>query len=73
MTKRSTQRVFDGEANVASLQATMDESRFSFSITGAGNISDQTGLGVDHPTSLGDGLLDFIPKRHEPMFGRLWA
>ena len=50
------------EANVASLQATMDESRFSFSITGAGNISDQTGLGVDHPTSLGDGLLDFIPE-----------
>ena len=50
------------EADVASLQATMDESRFSFSITGAGNISDQTGLGVDHPTSLGDGLLDFIPE-----------
>ena len=50
------------EANVASLQATMDESRFSFSITGAGNISDQIGLGVDHPTSLGDGLLDFIPE-----------
>ncbi len=50
------------EANVASLQATMDESRFSFSITGAGNISDQTGLGVDHPTSLGDGMLDFIPE-----------
>ena len=50
------------DENIAELQATMDESRFSFSITGEGDVADQTGLGVDHPTNLGDGLLDFIPE-----------
>ena len=48
--------------NIAELQATMDESRFSFSIVGDGSVAEQTGLGVDHPTSLGDGMLDFIPE-----------
>lgn len=50
------------DENIAELQATMDESRFSFSITGEGDVAEQTGLGVDHPTNLGDGLLDFIPE-----------
>ncbi len=50
------------DENIADLQATMDESRFSFSITGEGAVADQTGLGVDHPTNLGDGMLDFIPE-----------
>ena len=50
------------EENIAELQATMDESRFSFSIVGDGSVAEQTGLGVDHPTSLGDGMLDFIPE-----------
>ena len=50
------------EVNIAELQATMDESRFSFSIVGDGSVAEQTGLGVDHPTSLGDGMLDFIPE-----------
>ena len=50
------------DENIAALQATMDESRFSFSITGEGDVAEQTGLGVDHPTNLGDGLLDFIPE-----------
>lgn len=50
------------EENIAGLQATMDESRFSFSIVGDGSVAEQTGLGVDHPTSLGDGMLDFIPE-----------
>ena len=45
---------------IAKLLETMDESRFSFSIEG-GEFGDQTGLGENHPTSLGDGVLDFIP------------
>lgn len=46
--------------SLASLEATMDESRFSYSIEG-GELANNTGLGVNHPTSLGDGMLDFIP------------
>ena len=46
--------------SIAKLLGTMDESRFSFSIEG-GEFGDQTGLGENHPTSLGDGVLDFIP------------
>ena len=46
--------------SIAKLLETMDESRFSFSIEG-GEFGDQTGLGENHPTSLGDGVLDFIP------------
>ena len=46
--------------SIAKLLDTMDESRFSFSIDG-GEFGDQTGLGENHPTSLGDGVLDFIP------------
>ena len=48
------------ESNLAAFKASMDESRFSFSIEG-GEFGDQTGLGENHPTSLGDGVLDFIP------------
>ena len=46
--------------SIAKLLDTMDESRFSFSIEG-GEFGNQTGLGENHPTSLGDGVLDFIP------------
>ncbi len=50
--------------SLADLSATMDDSRFSYSIEGGelGNSTMNTGLGVDHPTSLGDGMLDFIPE-----------
>ena len=54
---------------LAALEATMDESRFSYSIEG-GEFADTTGLGVNHPTSLGDGLLDFIPKTARAL---VWA
>ena len=47
--------------SLASLEATMDESRFSYSIEG-GELANKTGLGVNHPTNLGDGMLDFIPE-----------
>lgn len=68
----------DGPVNVsvtltaealAALEATMDESRFSYSIEG-GEFGDTTGLGVNHPTSLGDGMLDFIPKTARAL---VWA
>lgn len=55
--------------NIAALEATMDESRFSYSIEG-GDFANTTGLGVNHPTSLGDGLLDFIPKTARTL---VWA
>ncbi len=45
---------------LASLEDSMDESRFSYSVEG-GEFADDKGLGVNHPTSLGDGKLDFIP------------
>jgi len=47
--------------NLAALEATMAESRFSYSVDG-GEFANTTGLGVEHPTSLGDGKLDFIPN-----------
>lgn len=68
----------DGPVNVsvtltaealAALEATMDESRFSYSIVG-GEFANTTGLGVNHPTSLGDGMLDFIPKTARSL---VWA
>jgi UMF1 family MFS transporter len=55
--------------SLASLEATMDESRFSYSIEG-GELGNNTGLGVNHPTSLGDGLLDFIPETARKL---VWA
>jgi UMF1 family MFS transporter len=48
-------------SNIAALEATMGESRFSYSIDG-GEFANMTGLGIDHPTNLGDGKLDFIPN-----------
>ena len=47
--------------SLAALEATMDESRFSYSIVN-GTLGNATSVGVNHPTSLGDGKLDFIPK-----------
>ena len=54
---------------LAALEATMEDSRFSYSIEG-GEFANTTGLGVNHPTSLGDGLLDFIPKTARAL---VWA
>ena len=67
-----TMNVVLTDENIAGLQATMDESRFSFSIIGEGegDVAEQTGLGVDHPTNLGDGLLDFIPETARTL---VWA
>ena len=54
---------------LSELEGTMDESRFSYSIEG-GEFANSTGLGVNHPTSLGDGMLDFIPKTARAL---VWA
>jgi len=47
--------------NLESIKSTMDESRFSYSIEG-GEFDGMTGLGINHPSSLGDGTLDVIPE-----------
>ena len=47
------------EATVAAFKASMDDSRFSYSVEG-GELEDMV-VGENHPTSLGDGMLDFIP------------
>ena len=57
------------EESLARLDTTMDESRFSYSIEG-GEFDGQTGLGINHPSSLGDGTLDFIPKAARDL---VWA
>jgi|TARA_B100001540_G_scaffold54625_1_gene49527 UMF1 family MFS transporter len=57
------------ESNIANLSASMDESRFSYSIVG-GEFDGEVGLGENHPTSLGDGVLDFIPETARSL---VWA
>tara|TARA_B100002052_G_scaffold123516_2_gene113546 strand:+ start:6574 stop:8340 length:1767 start_codon:yes stop_codon:yes gene_type:complete len=57
------------ESNIANLSASMDESRFSYSIVG-GEFDGGVGLGENHPTSLGDGVLDFIPETARSL---VWA
>ena len=47
-------------SNISSFLASIDESRFSVSVLG-GELDGEAGVGVDHPTSLGDGVLDSIP------------
>ena len=78
---RAVEWAFDSDGNavnvsvditaesLAALEATMDESRFSYSIEG-GAFANTTGLGVNHPTSLGDGKLDFIPETARKL---VWA
>lgn len=44
-------------ASVQALMASFEETRFSISENGGTSV-----VGIDHPTNLGDGKLDFIPK-----------
>jgi len=46
---------------LTNLQDSMVESRFGYSVEG-GELAGEVGLGENHPTSLGDGKLDFIPS-----------
>ena len=56
------------EATIAAFKASMDDSRFSYSIEG-GELEDNV-VGENHPTSLGDGMLDFIPDTARNL---IWA
>lgn len=56
-------------SDVGGLQESMDDSRFSFSIQG-GEFDATLGLGINHPTNLGDGKLDFIPQTARSL---IWA
>ena len=70
---RAVEWAFDSDGNavpvavnltadrLAALSDTMGDARFAYSIEG-GAFDGATGLGENHPTSLGDGLLDFIPE-----------
>ena len=57
------------ESTIANLSASMDKSRFSYSIVG-GEFDGGVGLGENHPTSLGDGVLDIIPETARSL---VWA
>ena len=46
--------------NMTSFLATNEDTRYSVSVIG-GDLSNSTMVGIDHPTNLGDGKLDFIP------------
>ena len=52
----------DGVANddISSFIVSVDDTRFSASVDG-GELTGTASVGVDHPTNLGDGSLDFIP------------
>ena len=48
---------FDTASPLSVLMASFEETRFSISENGGTSV-----VGIDHPTNLGDGKLDFIPK-----------
>tara|TARA_Y100001958_G_C21218543_1_gene543931 strand:+ start:177 stop:1721 length:1545 start_codon:yes stop_codon:yes gene_type:complete len=47
-------------SNISSFLDSIDSTRFSVSIIG-GALNGEVNVGVDHPTNLGDGVLDSIP------------
>ncbi len=47
--------------DVSSILASISDSRFSISVSG-GPLDGSSNVGIDHPTNLGDGALDFIPE-----------
>jgi UMF1 family MFS transporter len=49
------------DSEITAFLSSMDESRFSASISG-GSLDSSSNIGIDHPTSLGDGKLDAIPE-----------
>ncbi|DAC44657.1 MAG: hypothetical protein CMA71_03690 [Euryarchaeota archaeon] len=53
--------LFPVEGDVALILASISESRFSISVSG-GPLDGSSDVGIDHPTSLGDGALDVIPE-----------
>ena len=49
------------DSEITAFLSSMAESRFSASISG-GSLDSSSNIGIDHPTSLGDGKLDAIPE-----------
>jgi len=49
------------QALLGELLSSMDDSRFSASVSG-GPLDSSSAVGMDHPTSLGDGPIDVIPE-----------
>ena len=47
--------------NMSAFMAASEDTRFSVSVEG-GSLDKSTMVGIHHPTSLGDGKLDFIPE-----------
>ena len=48
------------DSEIQSFLASIDETRFSISVKG-GELDGSKNVGIDHPTNLGDGSIDFIP------------
>ena len=48
------------DSEIQSFLASIDETRFSVSVKG-GELEGSKNVGIDHPTNLGDGSIDFIP------------
>ena len=60
----STMNSTEAELNLTALQSLLDsisDTRFSMSISG-GDLDGKQNIGEGHPTTLGDGYIDFIPK-----------
>ena len=57
------------DSELIELFSSMAESRFSASVQG-GSLDGELTVGTDHPTSLGDGVLDVIP---ETVRDKVWA
>ncbi len=51
----------DNQASLEEFLSSMDDSRFSASVSG-GPLDSSSSVGMDHPTSLGDGPIDVIPE-----------
>ena len=48
------------DAEIETFFSSIDETRFSASVLG-GSLDGNNNVGIDHPTNLGDGSMDFIP------------
>ena len=50
------------ESLIEGVLSTFSDTRFSVSVLDEDGVTHTSNVGIDHPTSLGDGALDFIPE-----------